>query len=148
MVTKQHLVGETPARSSPDDFVKVARDLAFVQWDPISIVAPSHLISFWSRVGDFEPATLDRLLWEEKKLFLAWTPVASVVPPEDYPLHASCMRRYPDSLSDSWRAQREEARKFLAGHKPLRRAILKQLEDGPLLLPQVEDHVLTGRHDQ
>ncbi len=146
-VTKQHLAGKVPARASWEDLVAVARDLAFVQWDPITIVAPSHLISFWSRVGGFEPADLDRLLWEEKKLFLCWTPVASIVPTEDYPLHASFMRRYPDSLSDSWRSQRERARKFLAQHKALRKAVLKQLEDGPRLLSQFKGYTRTRRNE-
>ena len=146
-VTKQHLAGEVPTRASNEDLLTVVRDLAFVQWDPISIVAPSHLISFWSRVGAFRPSELDRLLWEEKKAFLGWTPVASIVPMEDYPLHASFMQRYPDSLSDSWRAQRERARKFLMGHKALRRAVLRELEKGPLLLTQFEAYVRTKRNE-
>ena len=44
-------------------------DLAFVQWDPIEVVAPSHIIGLWNRVGDFRLSDLDELLWDEKKLF-------------------------------------------------------------------------------
>lgn len=144
-MTKQHLAGEVPAKPSKEHLATVVRDLAYVQWDPISIVAPSHLISFWSRVGAFRVSDLDRLLWEEKKLFLCWTPIASIVSTDDYPLHASFMSRYPDSLSDSWGAQRARAEKFLAGHKALRRAVLKELESGPHLLTQFEAYARKGR---
>lgn len=146
VVTKQHLAGEVATQASREDLVAVTRDLAFIQWDPINIVAPSHVISFWSRVGDFRLADLDGLLWDEKKLFLAWTPIASIVPTEDYSLHYSLMKRYPDSLSDSWGAQRERARRFLAGHTALRKAILGELRNGPRLLSQFEGYVRTKRN--
>ena len=144
-VTKQRLAGKVPSKASGDQLLAVVRDLAFVQWDPISIVAPSHVISFWSRIGAFRLADLDRLLWREKTLFLCSTPIASIVPTEDYPLHHSLMRRYPDSLSNSWGAQRERARRFLAEHRELRRTILRELKDGPLLLHQFKGYVRTGR---
>ncbi len=147
VVTKQHLAGPLPTQATRERLLDVVRDLAYVQWDPIRIVAPSHVISLWSRVGDFPLSDLERLLWKEKKLFLCWTPIASVVPTEDYPLHASLMRRYPDSLSDSWGAQRERARTFLAKHKDLRKAILAQLRDGPLRLSQFEEYVRTKRSE-
>ncbi len=124
----------------------MARDLAFVQWDPIGIVCPSHLISFWSRVGDFSPSDVEDLLWRRKELFLTSTPIAVIAPTEDYPLHYSLMRRYPDSLSDSWGAQRERARKFLEGHRALRKSVLLQLERGPRLLSQFNDYVRTKRN--
>ncbi len=145
-VTRQRLAGRAPAGATTEDLVAVARDLAFVQWDPISIVCPSHLISFWSRVGDFPPQDVEDLLWHQKKLFLTSTPIAVIAPTEDYPLHYSLMRRYPDSLSDSWGAQRERARKFLDGHKALRKSVLRQLEKGPLLLSQFNDYVRTKRN--
>lgn len=131
--------------ASREDLVAVARDLAFVQWDPISVVCPSHLISLWSRVGDFPRSYLEDLLWKEKTLFLTATPIAVIAPTEDYPLHYSLMRRYPDSLSDSWGSQRERARRFLAGHNALRKAILNELRNGPRRLTQFNDYVRTGR---
>ncbi len=126
--------------------LSVVRDLAYVQWDPVGIVAPSHVISLWSRVADFRPSDLERLLWDEKKLFLSWTPIASIVPTEDYPLHYSLMQRYPDSLSDSWGAQRERARRFLAQHKALRKALLTELKAEPRLLTEFQDYVRTQRN--
>jgi uncharacterized protein YcaQ len=146
-VTKQHLAGPLPARVTPSAILSLVRDIAYVQWDPVSIVAPSHLLSFWCRLGDFRPAQLDRLLWKEKRLFQHWTPLASIVLTEDFPLYASLMRRYPQSLSRSWGNQRTQAQRFLDGHSALRRRVLAELRSGPLTLGQFVDHGKTKRSD-
>ena len=54
---KQHLAGP---RITPDKtgIMKVIRDIGYVQLDPTKIVAPSHLLVLWSRLGD----TIERLL--------------------------------------------------------------------------------------
>ncbi len=146
-VTKQHLSGRLPPRSTKREILAVVRDLAYVQWDPVAIVAPSHLLSLWSRLGGFRPTDLDALLWKEKKLFEHWTPVASIVLTEDYPLYRSLMRRYPESLSKSWRNHIAPAKRFLAQHVALRRRILAELRKGPLPLGQFRDHLRTKRDD-
>jgi uncharacterized protein len=145
-VTKQDLAGTLPSRSPTNAILSVVRDLAYVQWDPVSIVGPSHIISLWCRVGDFQVSDLERLLWNEKKLFLHWTPMASIVLTEDYPLYASLMSRYPESLTKSWENHRVRTKKFLAGHSELRKKILNELRKGPLQLSQFEDHARTKRN--
>ena len=120
--------------------VSVIRDLGFVQWDPVDVVAPSHLITLWSRVGKFRMSDLDRLLWDDKKLFEHWSHAASIVLTEDYPLFYSLMKRYPESLSKSWGGWKARARKWLAENKGLRNKILKELGKGPLRLSEFEDH--------
>ena len=144
-VTKQHLAGKRPARADAERIVATVRDLPYVQWDPVSVVAPSHLLSLWARVGSFHLADLDRVLWTERRLLQHWIPFAAVVATEDYPLYASLMRRYPGSLSDSWGAQRASARAFLAQHADLRRRVLRELRGGPLHLHQFKDHAGTKR---
>ena len=144
-VAKQHLAGKRPGRASAERIVETVRDLPYVQWDPVSVVAPSHLLSLWARVGSFRVRDLDRLLWTERRLLQHWIPFASVVATEDYPIYSSLMRRYPESLSDSWGAQRARARAFLAKHAELRRRVLAELRGGPLLLDQFRDHGRTRR---
>jgi uncharacterized protein YcaQ len=144
-VTKQHLAGKLPTGSPKEAIVSVIRDLCYVQWDPVDAVAPSHIISFWSRIGNFRLSDLDALLWETKELFLHWTPIASIVLTEDYPIYASMMKRYPESLSDSWGGQKKRARAFLAAHAELRRRILSELKKGPLELSEFRDYVRTKR---
>jgi uncharacterized protein len=144
-VTKQHLAGRRPARASRDRVVATIRDLPYVQWDPVTVVAPSHLLSLWARVGAFPSAELDRLLWRERRLLQHWIPFAALVPTDDLPLHSSFMRRYPESLSDSWGAQRAAARAFLAKHRDLRKRVLADLAAGPLTVGQFSDHARTRR---
>ncbi len=127
--------------------MSVIRDIGYVQWDPITIVAPSHILALWSRVRNFRPSDLDRLLWDEKKLFEHWSHAASIVLAEDYPLHYSMMRRYPESLSKSWGGWRTRARKFLAEHAELRKKILSELRKGPLQLSQFENYARTKRSE-
>ncbi len=147
-VTKQHLAGELPRRATREHIVSVVRDLCYVQWDPIDAVAPSHVIALWSRIGSFRRSDLDGLLWDEKRLFLHWFPIASIVLTEDYPLYASMMKRYPESLSNSWGGQMRRARMLLAAHKDLRRKILSELKKkGPLQLSEFEDYIRTKRSE-
>jgi hypothetical protein len=146
-VTKQRLAGKLPAKATTSAILSVVRDLPYVQWDPVSIVAPSHVISLWCRLGDFRLPDLDRLLWNEKKLFLHWTPMASIVATEDFPLYHSLMSRYPESMSPSWANHGRRAERFLAEHSGLRKKILNELRSGPLQLGQFKDHARTRKSD-
>ena len=140
-VAKQHLAGKRPDKPDSDDILEVTRSLGCLQLDPISAVAPSHLIVLWSRLGIFDPSELDRLLWSEKKLFEYWAHQASIVLMEDYPLYYYMMRGYPDvvlrSLGPVWRAR---VKKWLGKNSDLRDYVLTELKQkGPLLSRQFED---------
>ena len=146
-VTKQHLAGKVPKRATAEDILSVVRDLPYVQWDPVPAIAPSHIISLWSRLGSFRESDLDALLWREKKLLQHWAPIAMIVLTEDYPLYASLMARYPESLTKSWGSQRARAKAFLAEHAALRKSILGQLTSGgPLQLSQFKEYARTKRN--
>ncbi|MBO0888840.1 YcaQ family DNA glycosylase, partial [Candidatus Bathyarchaeota archaeon] len=94
-----------------------------------------------SRLGNFRIADLQKLLWDEKKLFEYWTPIASLVLTEDYPIYNSLMKRYPGSLSGSWKSHETRARKFLADHRQLRTKVLNQLKKGPLQVGGFAEHL-------
>ncbi|MDG6951155.1 MAG: YcaQ family DNA glycosylase [Nitrososphaerota archaeon] len=138
-VTKQHLAGRVPKRASEGDLVDLVRDIIYVQWDPVPIVAPSHVIAIWSRVGNFRVSDLDRLMWEERKLLLHWIPQASIVVPDDYPIYRSLMERYPGSLAKGWQNHIPVARKVL-GRTGLKRRMLDELRGGPLTPTQFKDY--------
>ena len=70
--------------------LETVRRLGFLQLDPISTVAPPQHLVLWSRLGPFDRAELDRLLWEERKL-VEWN--AFLYPIEDLPLLRARMRR-------------------------------------------------------
>jgi uncharacterized protein len=110
------------------------RQLGFLQLDPIATVAPPQHLVLWSRLGAFDTAELDRLLWEERKLVEF---DAFVYPVESLPLLRARMRRNRRATTlkrDRWR------REFLKQNPAFRRYVLHELERrGPLLSRELED---------
>ena len=94
-VRSQHLAGPPPA-AGIDGMRQVLRGLRVLQLDPVNVVARSHLLVLWSRLGGFDRDDLDTLLWRERWLFEYWAHAASIVLTEDYPIHRVMMRAYGD----------------------------------------------------
>jgi uncharacterized protein YcaQ len=124
---------------STNGVLDTVRRLGSLQLDPIATVAtPQHLV-LWSRLGAFERAELDRLLWDERKLF-EWN--AFIWPIEDLPLIRARMRRRRVGKY-SWERR---AMDFLKENAAFRRYVLRELERrGPLLSREIEDHVSMKR---
>ncbi len=140
VVRKQLLNGNGKAVADKERILSTVRKLAYVQWDPVTVIAPSHVISLWSRIGSFRLSDLENLLWNDRKIFLHWTPIAAIVMSEDYPIFKSLMSRYPESLEGSWRSHMVSARKFMSENSDLRLKILRELRKGPLQANQFEEH--------
>src|SRR5689334_19179613 len=117
---------------SAGDLLDTVRRLGFLQLDPIATVAvPQHLV-LWSRVGAFDVADLERLLWVERRL-IEWN--AYIWPVETLPLLRARMRRRKDM--NAWH-RRNSA--FLAANRSFRRYVLREIETrGPLLSRELED---------
>lgn len=139
-VKKQHLTGETGVGTFSQRITGLIRELGYIQWDPVTVVAPSHLISLWSRIGVFDTSDLDKIMWVDKEAFLHWTPTAVLVLMEDYPIFYSLMKGYPDSLSNSWRSHIEPAVKFLETHRTLRKEVMDRLSEGPAEIKQFRNY--------
>ena len=114
--------------------LRTVQRLGFLQLDPIASVAPAQQLVLWSRLGPFDPAELDRLLWVERKLF-EWN--AFVWPIESLPLIRARMRRHRRANTS---ARERWTRNFLEQNAGFRRYVLRELERrGPLLGRQLED---------
>ena len=109
------------------------RRLGSLQIDPIATVATPQRLVLWSRLGPYDPAELDRLLWKDRKLF-EWK--AFIYPIEDLPLMRALMREPWSHLKrDQW------AKEFLQEQAGLRRYVLRELERrGPLPSRELEHH--------
>lgn len=84
----QGLEGTVPRRrATAADVLAVARRLGCLQLDPTSVVARSHLLVLFSRLGAFDPALVDELAYGERSLFEFWAHEASLVCTDDLPVH-------------------------------------------------------------
>ena len=125
---------------SASGVLDTVRRLGSLQLDPIATVAtPQHLVLF-SRLGTYNTAELDRLIWDERKLF-EWN--AFVYPIESLPLIRALMRRSRRAATHSWDRRRKE---FLRQNAGFRRYVLRELERrGPLLSRELEDRAAERR---
>ena len=116
---------------SASGVLDTVRRVGFLQLDPISSVAPPQHLVLWSRLGHWNTAELDRLLWEEKKL-VEWR--AFLYPVEDLPLLRALMRRGDRPMD-------KRVKDWVKKNAAFRRYVLKELtERGPLLSREIETH--------
>ena len=117
---------------SATTILDTVRRIGFLQIDPISTVAPPQELVLWSRLGPYDVAELERLLWDEKKLFEV---NAYIWPRESLPLLKARMRRRRTGKY-AWERRGEE---FLRENAAFRRFVLKELEqNGPMLSREIE----------
>jgi uncharacterized protein len=141
VLSRQQLAGPPRPVADREAIMEVATELASLQLDPINVVARSHLLVLWSRLGRYDPADLESLLWRERRLFEYWAHAAAIVCTEDYPIHSLLMRRYPSERY----ASNRRLRTWLADNQTLRRSILRQLRaSGPLPTRALEDRAETA----
>src|SRR6266576_3133561 len=127
---------------SATSVLDTVRRLGFLQIDPISSVAPPQQLVLWSRLGSFDTAELDRLLWKERKLFESG---AFIRPIEDLPLIVARMKRRRGKQTYERRGI-----EFLKTNARFRRHLLRELElRGPLLSREIEADLMVSRdpHD-
>jgi uncharacterized protein YcaQ len=112
---------------SATSVLDTVRRLGFLQLDPISTVAPPQHLVLFSRLGPaYDPAELDRLLWEEKQLF-EWN--AFLWPRESLPIIRARMRRR-EQFRGVWE---QRVADFLRENAGFRRYVLSELARGPVL---------------
>ena len=127
---------------SATNVLETVRRLGFLQIDPISSIATPQTLVLWSRLGPYDVAELERLLWQERKLF-EWG--AFIWPIEDYPLIRARMRRRRGTAMYERRGT-----EFLQKNARFKSFLLRELEErGPLLSREIEADLMVSRepHD-
>jgi uncharacterized protein len=71
-------------RPSAATILKTVEHLGYLQLDPTNVVARNHLLILWSRLGNFDRAHLDRLMWQDKALYET---ISFILPTSDRPIH-------------------------------------------------------------
>jgi uncharacterized protein len=118
------------------DLLDIIRRITCVQIDPINVVARTQLLVPYSRLGAYNPAELESLLWDDKALFEYWAHAASIVLTDDFPILQM-------QMLNRKRSNGVEARRFyewVDANESFRQWILAEMKHrGPLYAEEIED---------
>jgi uncharacterized protein len=141
VAVRSQLLGGPRRSPTSDGIFDVAAHIGCIQIDPISAVARTHLLVPFSRIGPYDTGEMDKLLWQEKRLFHYWAHAASLVPTDQFPVHRVMMRRFARGQG-TWGSRLKE---WADANPKLRRHVLLQLRRrGPLRTQEFVDHSDSG----
>lgn len=127
-ITKQHLAGKRHD-ATVDGIYETVREIGCLQLDPLSTVSRSHTLVVFSRVGPYNTADIDKLIYQDRKLFEYWAHAASIVLTQDYPIHNLRMRTYAKT-DDPWHIRIAQ---WINENKVLRDNIMREIKrNGPV----------------
>jgi uncharacterized protein YcaQ len=80
--------------------LEMIRRIGCLQIDTISVVARSHYLVLWSRLGNYDQQALDELHYPDRQLFEYWGHAASFLPIELYPYMRRKMLQHREKPHD------------------------------------------------
>jgi uncharacterized protein YcaQ len=112
---------------------RVIDRVGIVQIDSVNVLARSHYLPFFSRLGPYDTALLDRARdVSPRRLVEYWAHEASLIPPQTWPLLNFRMKR---GAAESWGGMQRVARE----HPGLVQAVFAEVTSrGPLTSRQLE----------
>ncbi|GAB3434542.1 winged helix-turn-helix domain-containing protein [Phycicoccus ginsengisoli] len=135
-----------PGTATARHLQRVVERVQVVQIDSVNVVTRSQYLPFFSRLGPYDTALLDRARDRApRRLVEYWAHEASLVPPTTWPLLDFRMRR---ALADSWGGMQRVAR----DHPDLVEAVFTEVVTrGPVTSRELEaalEHDLPRSRDQ
>ncbi len=104
-IVKQELHRRPPV-ADKRALLETIRKIGLLQLDTIHVVARSHYLVMLSRVGLYDRADLDSLLYPDRRLFEGWAHAACLVPVEDYPYFAPVILARRERPLQPWLVRR------------------------------------------
>ncbi len=124
MINAQGLQQSKPRAATQKAVMDIIRQMHVLQIDTINIVARSPYLVLWSRLGDYDPRWLEKLL-EQGKLFEYWSHAACFLPIDDFAYYRPSMLNR--SGDDGW------SRRWLNEHAQVAERVLNYVrENGPV----------------
>lgn len=135
---------DSPAVSSPVTAARVRsvlRALGAVQLDAVNVLVRSHYLTLYSRLGAYDPALLDDVVYRRRHGFEYWGHAASLLPVELYPALRWRMRRQAEQAS--WRRFRDRVERERPGYLAALAAEVRTR--GPLAFTDLADQARRDR---
>jgi hypothetical protein len=111
-------------------FRRVLDRALVIQLDSVNVFSRAHYMPFFSRLGAYDPASLDQWLWHSGEMFEYWGHMASVLPASDHRLFRWRMESY------NW----DSAEKLIAERPGYVEGVLEEVRQrGPLQTSDLDD---------
>jgi uncharacterized protein len=111
---------------------RVVRQIGLVQIDSVSILCPAHYQVPFSRLGPYDRARLDDLIYKRRELTEQWAHEASIVPIEHWPL----IRHHLGPHERRWGA----LDKFMKAHADYADRVLEEVRTrGPVVAGEIDE---------
>ena len=98
-----HAPQRTPV--TKDTICDLVEQVGWVQIDTLHMVARSHYLAIWSRLGKYDMSDLDALLFDpdDRRLFEYWKKAASIISLKDYRYSRARMEAAKTHVRKGWR---------------------------------------------
>ena len=130
------LLGAKVPRPKDDGhaILSVVRHFGTLQLDPTRTVERTHLLVLWSRLGKYDRAALDRVLWRERRLL-------------EHNAHYVPIERLPELRYEAgpWISRWDGVSGWIRTNQAFHDSILAQLRDrGPLQSRDIDDSMIVN----